>query len=130
MNVSCRCHRSIPALEPLHVSEEFSRIEALDNATKSYEQLKTYEQRINFAYGKAETLRGMAELLVPEAPAVISKETEATLRLIKPKVEMWHQICSWQTDTAKVKSSFAPYFSLPVKSQSRANRKRTKLGEI
>lgn len=103
------CLRSIRTIESLYASEEFAKLEALDEATKSYEQLKAYEQRITFAYGKAETLRSMAGLLAPEAPAVISKQTEETLRLIKPKVEMWHQICSWQTDTEKVK----PYKAVP-----------------
>ncbi|CDJ52736.1 hypothetical protein EBH_0004790 [Eimeria brunetti] len=93
--------KEMEELNKLIKDEEFSRLEALDNAAKSYEQLKTYEQRIDFAYSKADTLRGMAELLIPEAPAVISNQTEETLRLIKPKVEMWHQICSWQDSTAK-----------------------------
>ncbi|CDJ36189.1 LOW QUALITY PROTEIN: uncharacterized protein EMH_0009970 [Eimeria mitis] len=93
--------KEMQELNKLVKDEEFTKLEALDDPTRSYEQLKAYEERINFAYGKAETLRGMAELLAPEAPAVISKETEETLRLIKPKVEMWHQICSWQSSTDK-----------------------------
>lgn len=86
-----------------HVPDEYTRLDALKNATRCFEQLKEYQQRIDFAYGKAETLRGMKELLAPESPAVISKQTQETFRRIKPKVEMWQQICSWQADTSKVR---------------------------
>ncbi|CDJ70402.1 dynein beta chain, flagellar outer arm, putative [Eimeria necatrix] len=91
----------IQDLDRLVNDDEYTRLDALKNATRCFEQLKEYQQRIDFAYGKAETLRGMKELLAPESPAVISKQTQETFRRIKPKVEMWQQICSWQADTSK-----------------------------
>lgn len=96
-------HCKIALTASSHVPDEYKRLDALKNATRCFEQLKEYQKRIDFAYGKAETLKGMKELLAPESPAVISKHTQETFRRIKPKVEMWQQICSWQADTSKVR---------------------------
>ncbi|KAL8455590.1 hypothetical protein Emag_000585 [Eimeria magna] len=85
----------------LDAAEHISRIEALEDAPKCFEKLKDYQHRIDFAYGKAKTLRGMRELLIPDPSGVLSKQAEATFNAIKPKVAMWENICLWQADTAK-----------------------------
>ncbi|KAL8435557.1 hypothetical protein ACSSS7_002402 [Eimeria intestinalis] len=81
---------------------EHIRVEALEEAPKYFEKLKGYQHRIDFAYGKAETLRGMRELLVPGSSSVFSKQAETTFNAIKPKVALWENICLWQADTEKV----------------------------
>ncbi|KAL8445805.1 hypothetical protein Emed_005361 [Eimeria media] len=81
--------------------EELSKLIVDEEAPKCFEKLKDYQNRIDFAYGKAETLRGMRELLIPDSSGVLSKQAEATFNAIKPKVAMWENICLWQADTAK-----------------------------
>ncbi|KAL8272359.1 hypothetical protein Esti_003649 [Eimeria stiedai] len=93
--------REMEELSKLIIDEKFSRVEALEDAPRYFEKLKDYQHRIDFAYGKAETLRGMRELLIPDSSGVFSKQAEATFNAIKPKVAMWENICLWQADTAK-----------------------------
>ncbi|KAL8438977.1 hypothetical protein Efla_006922 [Eimeria flavescens] len=93
--------REMEELGKLISDDEFSRAEAFEDAKRCFEKLKDYQERINYVYSKAEMLRGMRELLIPDSPAVLSKQAVATFSGVQPKVAMWENICLWQTDTAK-----------------------------